>query len=57
MVSSEEWETEPVALQDLANAGFRAVHVIAGATISAALGSDGTVRAWGQFRVRSDHET
>jgi len=48
----EELETTPMVLQDLADQGFRAVDIAAGASHSIALGHDGTLRAWGTFSVR-----
>ena len=47
----EELETMPMVLQDLADQGFRAVDIAAGASHSIALGHDGTLRAWGTFSV------
>lgn len=40
-------------LQDLADQGFRAVDIAAGASHSIALGHDGALRAWGTFSVRT----
>lgn len=49
----EDLETTPMVLQGLADQGFRAVDIAAGASHSIALGHDGTLRAWGTFSVRT----
>ncbi|KAH9948928.1 RCC1/BLIP-II [Amylocystis lapponica] len=42
--------TVPVPIQSLVDEGFRAVKVVAGDSISAAISSEGDLRVWGTFR-------
>jgi alpha-tubulin suppressor-like RCC1 family protein len=45
--------TIPQPLQTLVDDGFRALKVAAGDSISAAISTEGELRVWGSFRVRS----
>lgn len=51
-IETEILETQPMAVKSLDDEGFRAVKIVAGDSISVALGSKGELRAWGSFRVR-----
>ena len=42
--------TVPVPIQSLVDEGFRAVKVVAGDSISAAISDQGELRVWGTFR-------
>ncbi|KAL7422402.1 hypothetical protein Q5752_003048 [Cryptotrichosporon argae] len=47
---AEDFETWPLVVPSLAHAGFRAVKVAAGDSVSVALSDKGELRAWGSFR-------
>jgi regulator of chromosome condensation len=47
----DELTSIPHPLQTLVDAGFRAVKVVAGDSICAALSDQGELRVWGSFRV------
>lgn len=47
--------TVPVPIQSLVNERFRAVKVVAGDSISAAISDTGALRVWGTFRVSNRH--
>jgi regulator of chromosome condensation len=50
-LSVDELTSIPHPLQTLVDAGFRAVKVVAGDSICAALSDQGELRVWGSFRV------
>ena len=47
----DELTSLPHPLQSLKDEGFRAVQVVAGDSICAAVSSEGELRVWGSFRV------
>lgn len=51
ILETEILETQPMVVQSLVDADFRAVAVSAGDSVSVALGLDGDLRSWGSFRV------
>ena len=52
ILEQEILESQPMVVQDLVDQSFRAVDVIAGDSVSVALGIDGDLRVWGSFRVK-----
>ena len=50
-IPNEDLEAYPYVVEELAKAGFRAVKVAAGDSISVAVSDKGELRAWGSFRV------
>ena len=50
---SDELAMTPHPIQSLLDERFRAVKIAAGDSVSAAISSDGELRVWGSFRVRS----
>lgn len=51
-IDAEILETSPALIQTLVDEEFRAVKVVAGDSVSVALGIKGELRVWGSFRVR-----
>lgn len=51
-LSVDELTSIPHPLQTLVDVGFRAVKVVAGDSICAAVSDQGEMRVWGSFRVR-----
>lgn len=50
-IEPETLETSPALVQSLYDEGFRAIKVVAGDSVSVALGIKGELRVWGSFRV------
>lgn len=50
-LSIDELTSIPYPLQSLVDDNFRAVKVVTGDSICAALSTDGELRVWGSFRV------
>lgn len=53
MIPNEDLESWPMVIDSLNDAGFRAVEVAAGDSVSVAISDEGVLKAWGSFRVRS----
>lgn len=51
ILEQEILESQPMVVQELVDQSFRAVDVVAGDSVSVALGSHGDLRVWGSFRV------
>ena len=49
-------ESQPFLVQDLVQSQFRAVRIAAGDNVSIVLNHEGSIRAWGGFRVSRNCE-
>ena len=50
-LSSGDLEATPYPVKGLLDENFRAVKIVAGDSVSAAISSDGQLRVWGSFKV------
>lgn len=55
MLGRDTLECNPMQSEDPVDEGFRPVAISSGDSISVALGTNGTVRAWGSFDVRPSY--